>query len=139
MAITNYVATACYLVASGLSAIFGVIYLTRSKFMPYHSKALGQEWDELTANLQVLLLALMRVCGGGLLGVGLCLAILVIVPFQSGASWAMYTIPSIGLVASLSTLYATYLVKTKTPGNPPIGTSVLAIGLFLIGFLLSLL
>jgi len=139
MTITASVATACYLVAAGLSAMFGVIYLTRSEFMPYHSKAIGQEWDELPANLQVLLLALMRACGGGLLGVGLCLAILVIVPFQSGASWAMYTIPGIGLVTSLSTLYATYLVKTKTPGTPPIGMSVLGIGLFLIGFLLSFL
>lgn len=107
--------------------------------MPYHGKAIGQEWDELPANLQVLLLALMRACGGGLLGVGLCLTILVIIPFQSGAIWAMYAISGIGLVASLSTLYATYLVKTKTPGTPPVGMSVLAIGLFFIGFLLSLL
>jgi hypothetical protein len=107
--------------------------------MPYHSKALGQEWDELTPNLQILLLALMRGCGGGLLGVGLAIAILVIIPFRSGASWAMYAIPGIGLVASISTLYATYLVKTKTPGTPPIGTSLLAVGLFLIGFLLSFL
>ena len=139
MTLANIVAIACYLVAAGLSAMFGVIYLTRSEFMPYHSKAIGQEWGELTTNLQILLLALMRACGGGLLGVGLGVAILVIIPYRSGASWAMYAIPSIGLVTSISTLYATYLVKTKTPGNPPIGASLLAIGLFLIGFLLSFL
>ena len=137
MTLATSAASACYLVAAGLSAMFGVVYLTRSEFMPYHGKALGQEWDELAANLQVLLLALMRACGGGLLAVGLCVAILVVFPFRNGASWAEYAIPGIGLVASLSTLYATYLVRTRTPGTPPIGMSVLASGLFLIGFLLS--
>ena len=134
---TTTMAAACYLIAAGLSVMFGVVYLTRSEFMPYHGKALGQEWDELAANLQVLLLALMRACGGGLLAVGLCVAILVVFPFRTGARWAEYAIPGIGLVASLSTLYATYLVRTRTPGTPPIGMSVLASGLFLIGFLLS--
>ena len=139
MTLATFIAMACYLVAAGLSALFGVVYLTRSEFMPYHSKAIGQEWDELTTNLQTLLLALMRVCGGGLLAVGLSLAILVIIPYRSEANWAVYAITGIGLVTSISTLYAMYMVKTKTPGTPPIWSSLLAIGLFLTGFLLSFL
>ena len=48
-----------------MTLAFGVIYLTRSQFMPYHSLALDKPWSEVESNTQTLILALMRVAGGG--------------------------------------------------------------------------
>ena len=105
--------------------------------MPYHAEALGLSWSELEAKIQVLILALMRAAGGGFLATGLTIFILLIIPFRSGERWAAYAIPAIALCLSGGTLLATLLVKTKTPGNPPVFLSFLALGLTLTGFIFS--
>ena len=122
-----------------ISILFGLIYLTRNQFMPYHAEALGLSWSELSENMQVLILALMRAAGGGFLATGLAIFILLIIPFMVGDKWAIYAIPTISLCTSLGTLYATLLVKTKTPGKPPFVLSFLALALTIIGFTSSII
>jgi len=106
--------------------------------MPYHSLALGKSWLEVEPNTQTLILALMRVAGGGFLATGLIIFILLIIPFQAGQQWAIYAIPAISLITSCGSFYATYLVKSRTPGNPPLKLSLLSIGLAIAGFIFSL-
>lgn len=65
--------------------------------------------------------------------------ILLIIPYRAGDTWSIYAIPLISLCTSSGTLYATWLVKTRTPGNPPLGLSLLALGLTIIGFIFSLI
>ena len=107
--------------------------------MPYHSEALKSSWSDLETNLQVLIIALMRAASGGFLATGLAMMILLIIPFRAGNTWSMYAIPAIGLCTSVGTLYATLLVKTKTPGNPPVILSFVAIALTIIGFVCSII
>ena len=128
----------CYGAIALLSLIFGIIYLTRPQFMPYHSLALGKSWAEVEPNVQTLILALMRVAGGGFLTAGLTIVILLAIPFQAQSRWAIYTIPAIALITSGGSFYATYLVRSNTPGNPPFKLSLLTIGLAIIGFVFSL-
>ncbi len=52
--------------------------------MPYHSEALGSSWSDVGPKTQVLILALMRVAGGGFLATGLAMFILLIIPFRAG-------------------------------------------------------
>jgi len=47
------------------SLVLGITYLVKSSFMPYHNAALAQSWPESKSTIQVLILALMRVTGGG--------------------------------------------------------------------------
>ena len=119
--------------------VFGLIYLIKNQFMPYHSEALGLSWSDLKPNFQVLILGLMRVAGGGFLATGLAMLILLIIPFRAGDTWSIYAIPTISFCTSSGALYATWLVKTKTPGNPPVRLSLLALGLTIIGFIFSLI
>ena len=107
--------------------------------MPYHGEALGLSWSELEPKKQVLILALMRAGGGGFLATGLTILILLVIPYRAGETWSIYGIPLISLCISSGTLYATWLVKTKTPGNPPIKLSWLALLLTIMGFIFSLL
>ncbi len=105
--------------------------------MPYHAEALGLSWSQLEEKMQILILALMRATGGGFLATGLTIFILLIIPFRSGESWAAYAIPAIALCLSGGTFLATLLVKTKTPGNPPVFLSFLALALTFTGFIFS--
>ena len=55
----------------GLGLIgFGLVYLTASEFMPYHSDAMQKEWVDLDANTKGLFLGLLKGLGGGALIAG---------------------------------------------------------------------
>lgn len=138
MGATEFAATVCYALAVLVAMAFGVVYLTRSRFMPYHSDALQLSWDELDSQLQALLLALMRAVGGGWLAVSLSVAFLLVFPFRAGETWARYAIPLVGLAAALPTLYATLHVRSRTPASPPVNLVVVAILLLIVGFIISL-
>lgn len=139
MSTTQYVSFISYSLVALISILFGFIYLTRDSFMPYHSEALKSSWSDLETNLQVLILALMRAASGGFLATGLAMMILLIIPFRAGNIWSIYAIPAISLCTSVGTLYATLLVKTKTPGNPPVMLSAIALALTIIGFVFSII
>ena len=107
--------------------------------MPYHAEALGLSWSELKENMQVLIIALMRAAGGGFLATGLAMFVLSIIPFRAGDTWSIYTIPALGLCISGGTLYATLLVKIKTPGTPPFVLCFMALTLTIVGFIFSII
>jgi len=138
MGATEIAATVCYVLSLLMAIAFGVTYLTRSKFMPYHSDALQLSWNEVDPNLQTLLLALMRATGGGWLAVSLSVALLLWIPFRDGEDWALYAIPAIGLAAALPSLYATLYVRSRTAASPPVNLTAAAIVLLVLGFILSI-
>jgi hypothetical protein len=138
MGATEIGATVCYVLSLLMATAFGVTYLTRSKFMPYHSDALQLSWDEVDPNLRTLLLALMRAAGGGWLGVSLSVALLLWFPFRAGEGWALYAIPVVGLAAALPSLYATLYVRGRTAASPPVNLTAAAIVLLVLGFILSI-
>jgi hypothetical protein len=58
------VAFICRLLAILNTLGFGLTYLLRIPFMPYHGVALEREWDALPTAFQTLVLALMRAVAG---------------------------------------------------------------------------
>ena len=139
MGATEFAATVCYALAVLVAMAFGVTYLTRSRFMPYHSDALQLSWDELDSQLQALLLGLMRAVGGGWIAASLGVGFLLVFPFRAGETWARYAIPLVGLAAALPTLYAALYVRSRTPASPPVSLAVVAILLLIVGFFISLI
>jgi hypothetical protein len=134
----NVSAFICYLVAALVSIGFGLVYLARSTFMPYHRDALSTSWEKLDTPLQALLLALIKVAGGGFLTSGLSVGFMLFFPFRAGESWARFAIPLVGLAMSLPSLYATVLVRRRTPATPPVAISMILIALILLGFVFSM-
>ncbi len=139
MSTTYHISFISYSFVALVLIVFGLIYLIKNQFMPYHSEALGLSWSDLEPNLQVLILALMRAAGGGFLATGLAMLILLIIPWRAGDTWSIYAIPTISFCTSSGALYATWLVKTRTPGNPPVRLSLLALILTAIGFIFSII
>lgn len=127
----------CYSLATIVIIAFGFIYITRSKFMPYHKEAIGCPWEDLDSRLKAVLLAAMRIIGGSFLATGLAIIVILAIPFYNGQVWASYAIFSVGITLELPTLYATLLVRKKTLASPPIWLLVLTMILFFLGFLIS--
>jgi hypothetical protein len=126
-----------YLVALLLLFVFALVYLFQSEFMPYHAVAVGQSWEEIDPAFRILILALMKVAGGGWLATVFAIGILLLKPFREGTRWAYWAIPVVGLPTSLSSLYATIYVAQNTPASPPWIAVALGTLLFLIGLVFS--
>jgi len=128
-----------YGLISLLGFIFAYIYLFRSEFMPYHAIAVGKDWADVAPEFQVLILALMRVSGGGWLGVAIGILICLIAFIRTGKSWIHPSILFIGLAGLIPTLLATLLVRNNSPANPPWYAAAIGITIIAITFILSFL
>jgi hypothetical protein len=129
----------CYLIVALFSLIFGVIYLTRSQFMPYHEIALSKNWEELEETLQTLLLALMRIAGGGLLATGLIICLLIYSYFITQEKILLIILPFPCLITSFASIKATLIVTKKTPAKPPLKLSVFCLILIFIAIFNSII
>ena len=123
----------CHFLTTILILVFAAIYLFRSEFMPYHAVAIAKDWAEVEPSFQTLILALMRAAGGAWLGVGVGMMLILMIPFRVGLHWAKWTLPLLGIIVSVSALYATLLVRWNTPANPPWIAAALGIILSLVG------
>lgn len=46
------IALLIYAVIAANNLVFGAIYLTADRFMPYHSQAVGRDWEEVDRGLR---------------------------------------------------------------------------------------
>ena len=127
-----------YGLAALLSAAFGVTYLVRPRFMPYHQEALGVPWPQVDPRLQTLLLGLMRTAGGGLMASALAIAFMLWIPVRAGEVWVLYAIPVVGLTTAAPALNATILVRRRTGARTPVLPAAAGVGLILLGAILSM-
>lgn len=110
----------CTITASAIAFLFGVIYLTQSKFMNYHSMAVEKHWEELPKEMQTLITALMRALSSGFLAVAFTLIFLQIEFNRNHFHWIALAILITGSILFLGSMYAMLLIRTKTKGRPPI-------------------
>ena len=129
---------ACHSLAALILVAFGVVYLSRSEFMPYHAAAMGSDWVSVDGGTQQVLLALMRALGGACLGVAVLVGTLLWGPFRRGERWATLAIPMAGLLLCATSLYAQLGVALKTAASPPMLPVLVAGALLLVGLLMSL-
>ena len=87
-----------YGITAVVSMVLGGVYLFNPTFMPYHAEALSKSWNALDPDAQVLILALMRVAGGGWFAMGVGLLMLLRFPFRKEQSWAIYALPALILL-----------------------------------------
>lgn len=120
-----------------LGFIFAALYLFRPEFMSYHSVAVHQTWSQVDTQIQVLILALMRVSGGGWLGVSIAMSILLVRYNHTERFWLIAAIFFTGIAILLPTLYATLFVKSHSEANPPWIAALLAVAVLLIALMLA--
>jgi len=116
----------------------GIVYLTTSEFMPYHSAALGVPWVELPANYQGFVIGVIKGMGAGSIAVSIALLILLWVPVRRGDVWARWAAPVIGMVFTALTAYAAFTIDRLTPAATPWRETLLLTPAYLGGGVLSL-
>ena len=107
--------------------------------MPYHADAVERRWSELDKEIRVLVIALMRVVGGGWLASSLAMSIFMYLFIRNGDIFESVAIVITGLAVSIPTLIATLIVKHRTKANPPVFAVVLSMVLLLAGLAIVLL
>jgi len=125
-----------YLFAA-LSLTFGIIYLTRSSFMPYHGAALAIEWNEVEQNTRYLILGLMRAVGGGFIVSATAIIFLQYKFSADKLKWIPSLILIIGIIIESTTIYATLIIRLNTPGNPPVSIAIVGLILLTAGYILN--
>ena len=115
----------------------GLLYVTTSRFMPYHGEALASTWEALPANYQGFLLGVIKAMGAGSIGVTLALVIMMFVPFRRGEPWARWAIPAVGVVFTGLTAYAAFTIDARTPASPPWRQTLAMTALYLAGAVIS--
>jgi hypothetical protein len=139
MSAKSKIAFWCYFLAIVGPGVFGIVFLLRQEFMPYHAVAVGMSWPEVPGPFQVLIMGLLKLAGGGWITTAMALLVLLLIPFRQGARWALWAVPSLGLLHYAGVLNAMTHVTLNSPATPPWGASIASIVLIFIGALFSVL
>lgn len=116
---------------------FGLTYLLKNSFMPYHSEAISQHWEEVQPAMQFLLLALMRATSGGFIAIAIAIIFLQYKLTENRLSWIPPFILILGTVTMLCSLYAILMVNSNTPGRPPVSFDIAGEILLITGFMFN--
>jgi hypothetical protein len=133
MNVLSIISLTCFIIVMLIGLLFAGMYLFRKKFMPYHVDAVGKSWNELDREIRVLIIALMRVVGGGWLASSMAMGIFLYLLFLKGIELSAMALCLTGLAVTIPTLIATLIVRTRSNGHPPAGAAILAIVLLLAG------
>lgn len=129
--------TANYFVALFATG-FGLMYLLRGSFMPYHSEAVSLPWEMVEEKFRFLILALMRAASGGYL-VGAAVILGLQYKFdKTGQKWIPPLILVCGSIVALTSFYATMIVRLNSPGKPPTVMSLVLLALIVVGYYFNL-
>ena len=133
------IALGLLLLAVILGCVMGLKYLLATSFTTYHAEVVGKPWEQLEPRVQAIIVGMLRVIGGGFLGLAATVAWLAYALFE-GARWAPWALATISLIALLPALaVALGLRKIEPRANTPVVPSIAAIGLILLGAGLGLL
>ena len=116
---------------------FGIIYLVKNSFMPYHSDALGVTWNELDAPTRYLVLALMRATSGGFIASAFAMFFLQLKFTSSKLHWIPWVIVILGTILSSCLVYATSMIDYQYSGRPPLAEVIAGELLLIVGFIFN--
>ena len=132
------VAFVALVLAAVLALAFGARYLLTKAFMPYHAAVLGKSWPELEPRLQIIILGMLRVAGGGLLGYGVSLLWLLL-PLQRGEAWAAWAALTVSLAVVGPILYVVVSLRRIEPSaRTPLVPTLVVLALVLVATAASL-
>ena len=136
--VLQFLSSVCFMIVGISSIIMGIIYITKKEFAKYHKEATKKTWNEIDKNIQIIIIALMKLGGVGFLIAGVATGGSCIAIFSKNLL-LLYTCSAISFVFWIGSTIITRQVKqktgAKTPYLPSLYNSVLVIlGIFLHSF-----
>lgn len=114
----------------------GMKFLKAKVFFPYHKEASGMEWKDVNEKLQVVILAIMRMAGFGILCLSIMMIFYVLFIFNNNNIFIKYSVPIISLLFWCGSFGTTFKVHKKTNANTPWKGSLFCVVSLLICILL---
>ena len=126
-----------YLVIGAVNIVLGITYFSSKQFLSYHAQAVGAPWQDVDLGVQTLILALMKVAGGGWLALGFFTIILALAAFKTRSAVARWTLPAGTLIFYLASFAATWGVYQATGAPTPWEPSLAMIGFALLALVID--
>jgi hypothetical protein len=108
------------------------------RYLPFHEEGAGMKWEEHGPNLQATILTLVNLSGLGFLVVGLMLVVLPILNRFDRSLVLAVSVPILALVFCAGLAYFNYQLHRKTKADTPWQSTLIAMVLIVIAFVLSL-
>lgn len=125
--------------AALISVLFSARYLLARAYFPYHAFAAGRDWHALDPGVQQVILAMMRVIGGGLLGSGVACGWFMLALY-GGAPWAPVALLSVSAATTVPILCVAVSLRRFAPGaRTPVVPAAAALAVVIVGAGLPLL
>jgi hypothetical protein len=105
----------------------GVVYFTRSEFMPYHAQAIQTDWSALSPGYQSFFLGLLKAVAAGQLIIGLATVLMSAMALRGDARPFAVLLPVVSLGYALLATYVTHVIATTTPAEPPLVAGVVSV------------
>lgn len=118
-----------YLCVGVFNIALGLIYFFSKQFLSYHAQAVGTPWQDVDFGTQTLILALMKVAGGGWVALGFFTIILAVAALKSGSTVARWALPAGTLIFYSASFAATWSVYQATGAPTPWQPSLAMIAL----------
>ena len=132
-------ALAAVLMVALAGIVFGVRYMRREAFLPYHAAVAGKSWSELDPGIQIIILGMLKIIGGGFATLGVTLLWLCFA-LHGGARWAPWAILTISAVALGPMLYVAVKLRSFRPdAQTPVRPTLAMMVLIVVGVGLSIL
>jgi hypothetical protein len=126
-----------YIVAGAVDIALGATYFSSKQFMSYHAEAVDAPWQELDAGIQTLILALMRLAGGGWFALGFFTIVMALAALSTRSVFVRWTLPAGMLIAWSASFAATWGVYQATGAATPWTPSLAMIVFALLAFALD--
>jgi hypothetical protein len=133
----NLTGNLCTHAAALLLFGFGMAYLMKNSFMPYHSEAVSLQWEQIEPNARYLYLALMRAASGGFISTAFVIVFLQVKLHKYRIPWIPALILAMGTIMMACLVYAIVLVSSHTPGRPPAAATLAGEVLLIAGFIFN--
>ena len=131
------IALTIYFVIGLIDLVLGMIYFTSDQFLSHHSQAVSASWQEVEVGIQTLILALMRVAGGGWLALGFVTIVFALGSFIRSSTLARWALPTGTVIFYSASFAATWSVYQKTGAQSPWAPSLALIGLAVVALLID--
>ena len=123
-----------YVIAGAVDIGLGATYFSSEQFMSYHAEAVGAPWRELNPGVQMLILALMRLAGGGWFALGFTTIMMALAALRTRSVLLRWTLPAGTLMAWSESFTATWGVYQATGAATPWAPSLAMIGYVFLAF-----
>ncbi len=131
------IALAAYLLIGFVDLVLGVIYVSSNQFLSYHSQAVGAAWEDMGAGTQTLILALMKLAGGGWLALGFVTIAFAWAGLKGNNTLARWALPIGTVIFWSASLSATWSVFRQTGAQTPWVPSLVVMGVTLVALLID--